>query len=162
MSNRQTEAHSESPLDTFCKTFGVNEATAIEMMAFVEGTMPRPTISAEAGLKALRALEDKFRQAFHYLVSYQANQKTVGECRMSTRAVAFELGLKTVAGADDVADLGRKTGFKKQTVGKCSDGFRRKLGLPPRPEQRKPESKKKMSRSRKASQARINEMRKKL
>lgn len=98
---------------------------------------------------AARQVESRARNAFHLLIAYQANQKSVGDMQMSTRAMALELGYYTAAGADNVAELARKCGLKKQTVNKCAANFQSKLGLPPRPNQRDEPARKTMSRQRK-------------
>jgi hypothetical protein len=98
---------------------------------------------------AMRKLENKHRQAWHILVAYQANQKSVQDMVMSTRCMALELGYYTVAGADNVAELARQLGLKKQTVNKCAANFQTKLGLPPRPGQRDETARENMSARRK-------------
>jgi len=109
----------------------------------------------EADGDALRVLESKHRQMMHLLISYQASQKNCKWCnsgadlKMSTRALALELGYHTAAGADNVAELARSCGIKKQTVNKCCNNFQTKGGLPPRPGQRDEAARDNMTKARK-------------
>ena len=104
--------------------------------------------TASAGMDDLRGLNSKMRAAWHLLIAYQANQKTVEEMQISTRVMALELGYYTAAGADNVAELARKNNFKKQTINKCAVNFQTKLGLPPRAGQRDEEARQHMSEAR--------------
>lgn len=117
--------------------YNLNRAVCLEMIDEVmESFGQRDVASNRADGKAIQDLIARQRQAWHILVAYQANQKTVTDMVMSTRCMALELGYYTVAGADNVAELARQLGIKKQTVNKCAANFQTKLGLPPRPGQR--------------------------
>jgi len=117
----------------------------------VEAFSPCPSAAGQsagavpAGLDSLRQLDAKYRKAFHLLVAYQENQKTLEQALMSTKAICLVLGIRTAAGANNVAELGRKTGFKKQTVGKCADHFRKKMDLPIDQGQRNEQARKNMT-----------------
>ena len=115
--------------------YGLNRAVCLEMIDEVVAAFGQH--EHRAGVSDdLKTLSARQRQAWHILVAYQSKQKTVADMLMSTRCMALELGYYTVAGADNVAELARQLGIKKQTVNKCAANFQAKLDLPPRPGQR--------------------------
>jgi|GEM_PF-2502770 len=125
----------EALLQDCCRELGVTQAMAEQIVAWAEETMG--TARGETPeLGAAKAMDARFRQALHVLITYQANQKSAADVQMSTRVLALELGYTTAAGAECVADLARRLGLQKQTVNKCALNFQSKLGLPPRLGQR--------------------------
>lgn len=124
----------EALVHKLCADEAVSLDKALSLLAWFEENCAGA--GAAVDWEALRALEARHRQAWHFLIAYQANQKTARDMQMATRVMALELGYNTAAGARDVAELARSTGFKKATVNKCALNFQAKLGLPPRPGQR--------------------------
>lgn len=140
---------SETVLVRLESRFGLKRAAAMELVdEVVEAFSSRGAVGDGADI--VRQLTEKHRRLMHLLVGYQARQKTPEEIRMSTRVMALELGYSTVAGADNVAELARLTGFKKQTVNKAALNFQTKGGLPPRSGQRDEAARANMSEQRKA------------
>lgn len=131
------DAGGEATVIRLMARYGLNRAVCLEMIdEVIEAFGQRDIESKGQNGEAIAKLISRQRQAWHILVAYQANQKSVQDMVMSTRCMALELGYYTVAGADNVADLARQLGLKKQTVNKCAANFQTKLGLPPRPGQR--------------------------
>jgi hypothetical protein len=143
-----TDNSGEELLHDCCRELGVNMAMAMQIVAWADERFGHRR-NGNFPLEDLRALDSKQRQAWHILVSYQAGQKTLRDAQMSTRVMALELGYTTAAGADNVSDLARITGFSKQTLNKCDQIFQTKLGLPARPGQRNLTARKNMSLGRK-------------
>lgn len=142
------ELSGASLVDQFCAEFpNVSQLNAIEYLAWMDARLAPPAGVPEEKVRALVGLQ---RDAWHLLISYQSRQKCKATCpvchsalsvaaaevKMSTAAMAMELGHYTAAGADNVADLARKHGLKKATVNKCALTFQQKLKLPPREGQR--------------------------
>jgi hypothetical protein len=123
---------------------GTSESTVADVVEWYQENVPQSKID-ETQLDAAREVLARNRDAFHYLIEYQSNQKKAKEIRMSTRVMALELGYCTAAGANNVAELAQKMRFKKQTVNKCSIAFQPRLKLPPRPGQRTGEQRKHFS-----------------
>lgn len=95
-----------------------------------------------------------FENAFHVLNAYQIHQRndvhcTLGDLRMSTRAMAMAVGFRLVAGADGPAELAKDCGVSKQALGKCLNHFIEQLKLSPLPFQRKQEARQNMAEARK-------------
>ena len=125
----------EQMLHDCCRELGVNMAMALQIVAWADENFGGGQCQT-ASTETIQKLISRQRQAWHILVAYQANQKTVQDMIMSTRCMALEMGYYTVSGADNVAELARQLGIKKQTVNKCANSFQSKMGLPPRPGQR--------------------------
>ena len=123
----------EELLHECCRELGVNMATAVQIVAWADERVA-PGGDCSQGKDAITAARDvnaRHRLAYHVLISYQANQKTYEEVCAAQRVMALVLRFKTAAGADNIADLARKTGISKQTLNKMRVIFREKLGLPP-------------------------------
>jgi hypothetical protein len=67
----------EALLHKCCAELGVNMAMAIQIVAWADENCQRSTFSAEMAnvVELLKKQESKHRQAWHFLISYQANQK---------------------------------------------------------------------------------------
>lgn len=100
-------------------------------------------------LADLRKMEAKMREAWHNLINYQSNQTSAKVLKMSTRAMALELGYVNAAGAESTSELSRRSGVGKATVNVCANTFRWELKLPTAPGQRSDEGKNNMRDSRK-------------
>lgn len=144
------ESPDESAEAVIVRLMARHRLTRAECLEMVDEVMEAFGRGSAGGTNAVDAqrLITRQRQAWHILVAYQTNQKTVEDMVMSTRCMALELGYYTVAGADNVADLARQLGIKKQTVNKCAANFQTKLGLPPRPGQRGETARTNMSKAR--------------
>ncbi len=125
--------------------YGLTLAECVEFIDEVGEQLP----NERSPMEALRRLETKQREAWHVLIDYQANQAKLNDVKMSTRAMALELGYELAAGAGNVATLSREAKVGKATVNRCANVFRSKLGLPPAPGQRSEEGKDNMRKSRK-------------
>ena len=118
--------------------YNLNYAACLDMIDEVVSAFGQRDVAAncEADGNPLKQLNSLHRSAWKYLIEYQHNQRSADELRMSTRTMALELGFKTAAGAETVAELARKTNFDKQTVNKCALNFQRLMGLHRRAGQR--------------------------
>lgn len=90
-----------------------------------------------------------FENVFHIILAYQAHQQTAKEKTMSIRAMALALGFHLAAGAEGPAELAKRCGVSKQTLGKCLNHFIAQLKLSPLPFQRKADARKNMAEARK-------------
>jgi hypothetical protein len=86
-----------------------------------------------------------FENTQHILNAYQSHQSGERNLRMSTRAMQLALGFYLAAGADGPAELARKCGVDKQTLGKCLNHFVAQLSLEPLPFQRKSDARANMA-----------------
>lgn len=127
----------EEWLHDCCRELGINMAMAIQIYAYCdEHPTKAATTKDQNGLEMVKKLNARHRLAWHILISYQANQKTYEDVCASTRIMALVLGFKTAAGADNIAEMGRKLGVLKATLNKPKIIFREKLGLPPEDDER--------------------------
>ena len=137
----------------------MNEEPNIEF----EESGEMPDLEAEERVERMErdeAIFHFFEKAFRVLMTYQCNQKTPKELRMSTASMRMALGFKIEAirvtktgkkhiNIEGPADLAKLCGIKKQTVNKCVLHFIDQMKLSPIPGQRDEEARKKMEEARK-------------
>jgi len=96
-----------------------------------------------------RAIMDFFGKALNILVAYQAHQRSVGDIRMSTRAMQMALGVSGGGyGTTGPSELARMSGCSKQMVDECLNQFMKRLGLDALPGQRKRDARRNMKSAR--------------
>jgi hypothetical protein len=117
----------ESLSARFAHEFGVNEATAVEMLAWLEAEQGSAPVTGEA----VGRLQAKVKAGLAALLEYQELQTKPKELRMSTAALAFLMGFHQTAGAGDLTKLGRRFGVGKQTINKCIARLVEPMQLPP-------------------------------
>jgi hypothetical protein len=136
------EESGEEALNRLAARYNMPRAVCMEMIAdvlevFADSHNAGPACEADGD--QLRRLNSLNAKAWRYLIEYQSNQKTADEVRMSTRAMALELGFKTAAVGmrePTVAELARICHFDKQTVNKCAMNFQKLMDLARREGQR--------------------------
>jgi hypothetical protein len=97
-----------------------------------------------------RRIIDFFERCFHILNAYQSHQQNDAKALlMSVRTMELAIGFHLAAGAEGPAELARKCGVSKQTLGKCLNHFLEQLRLEPLPFQRNEEARKNMTKARK-------------
>jgi hypothetical protein len=170
----EAQGGEESLHARMAREHGLDEAACIELLAWLD----EQSGQRRAGLDELRKLNERFRTAIQCLVAYQQKQardqelwlksdelaglnlnrsariildkraQALARLMMSTRVLAMALGFNHAAGANSMAELGRKLRVGKATVNKCLNQMLERMGMEDLPGQRDEAARQRMAEAR--------------